>query len=133
MASITRFRGNSKHTTHTDLAVECDAARASAPGTLIINEGTLVARKASSQSFHVPGIWSDEQVVALTKVSVLLRLLPSTCSSYTSDTQLIDAVHGKGSSMYLQLWALGRVAAIEKLKKEGPSFNYVSSGDVPLQ
>jgi hypothetical protein len=32
----------------------------------------------------------------------------------------------------LQLWALGRTASIEELKKEDPSFEYVSAGDVPL-
>jgi NADPH2 dehydrogenase len=34
--------------------------------------------------------------------------------------------------MYLQLWALGRAADVELLKKEDPSFEYVSSGNVPL-
>jgi NADPH2 dehydrogenase len=34
--------------------------------------------------------------------------------------------------MYLQLWALGRGASIEQLKRENPSFEYVSAGDVPL-
>ena len=34
--------------------------------------------------------------------------------------------------MYLQLWALGRAASIEQLKREDPSFEYVSAGDVPL-
>jgi NADPH2 dehydrogenase len=34
--------------------------------------------------------------------------------------------------MYLQLWALGRAASIEQLKKEDPSFEYVSAGDVAL-
>ena len=34
--------------------------------------------------------------------------------------------------MYSQLWALGRGASIEQLKRENPSFEYVSAGDVPL-
>ena len=34
--------------------------------------------------------------------------------------------------MYLQLCALGRGASIEQLKREDASFEYVSSGDVPL-
>jgi NADPH2 dehydrogenase len=34
--------------------------------------------------------------------------------------------------MYSQLWALGRAASIEQLKRENPSFEYVSAGDVPL-
>jgi NADPH2 dehydrogenase len=42
------------------------------------------------------------------------------------------AVHANGSFIYLQLWALGRTASIEELKKEDPSFEYVSAGDVPL-
>jgi NADPH2 dehydrogenase len=47
-------------------------------------------------------------------------------------TKVTDAVHAKGSFMYLQLWALGRAASVEKLKQEDPSFEYVSAGDVPL-
>jgi len=34
--------------------------------------------------------------------------------------------------MYLQLWALGRTASPEQLKREDPSFEYVSAGSVPL-
>jgi NADPH2 dehydrogenase len=111
MAPLTRYRGNSRHTP-TDLLVEHYAARGSLPGTLIISEATFIAHKASGYSFHVPGIWSDEQVAAWKKVT--------------------DAVHAKGSFMYLQLWALGRAASVEQLKKEDPSFEYVSAGDVPL-
>jgi NADPH2 dehydrogenase len=42
-----------------------------------------------------------------------------------------DAVHAKGSFMYLQLWALGRRASPEQLKREDPSFEYVAAGSVP--
>ena len=34
--------------------------------------------------------------------------------------------------MYLQLWAMGRGASIEQLKREDPSFEFVSAGDVAL-
>jgi hypothetical protein len=34
--------------------------------------------------------------------------------------------------MHLQLWTLGRAASVEQLKKEEPSFEYISAGDVPL-
>jgi NADPH2 dehydrogenase len=34
--------------------------------------------------------------------------------------------------MYLQIWALGRTASPEQLKKEDPSFEHVSAGSVPL-
>jgi NADPH2 dehydrogenase len=33
--------------------------------------------------------------------------------------------------MFSQLWALGRGASIEQLKREDPSFEYVSAGNVP--
>jgi NADPH2 dehydrogenase len=46
--------------------------------------------------------------------------------------KVTDAVHAKGSYMYLQLSALGRTASVEQLKREDPSFEYVSAGDVPL-
>jgi NADPH2 dehydrogenase len=70
MAPVTRYRGNNKHT-HTNLAVEYYAARASVPGTLIISEATLIAHKATGENLHVPGIWSDEQVAAWKKVRAL--------------------------------------------------------------
>jgi len=111
MAPVTRYRGNAKHTP-TDLVVEHYAARASIPGTLIISEATYITHKASGDSFNVPGIWSDEQAAAWKKVT--------------------DAVHAKGSYMYLQLWAIGRAASVKQLKSEDPSFEYVSAGDVPL-
>jgi NADPH2 dehydrogenase len=76
MAPVTRYRGNNRHT-HTDLAIEYYAARASVPGTLIISEATLIAHKATGENLHVPGIWSDEQVAAWKKVCALLRSLPA--------------------------------------------------------
>jgi NADPH2 dehydrogenase len=41
--------------------------RASAPGTLLISEGTLIAAKAGGRQ-GAPGIWSDEQVAAWKEV-----------------------------------------------------------------
>ena len=73
MAPLTRYRANNKHT-HTDLAVEHYSARAGIPGTLIISEATFIAHKASGDSFHSPGIWSDEQVAAWKRVRLLTDL-----------------------------------------------------------
>lgn len=130
MAPLTRFRGNNKHT-HTDLAVEHYAARASVPGTLIISEATFIAHKASGNTFNGPGIWSDEQIAAWKRVRPIPR--PSSSNALTLATcQVTDAVHAKGSYMYLQIWALGRTASPEQLKGEDPSFEYVSAGSVPL-
>jgi NADPH2 dehydrogenase len=67
MAPLSRLRADNNHT-HTDLAVEHYAARASIPGTLIISEATYIAHKASGMSFNIPGIWSDEQVLAWKRV-----------------------------------------------------------------
>ena len=71
IAPLTRFRSDSKHT-HTGLAVEHYAARASVPGTLIIN---VIAHIASGLNFHILGIWFDDQVSAWKKVSFFLRVL----------------------------------------------------------
>lgn len=43
----------------------------------------------------------------------------------------MDAVHARGSFIYLQLWALGRAAQPDVLEKEGP-FPYISASDVQL-
>lgn len=131
MAPLTRFRGNNKHT-HTDLAIEHYAARSSVPGTLIISEATLIAHRASGQSSHIPGIWSDEQVAAWKKVCFFLRLSSPRSVLNVLLFKVTDAVHASGSFIYLQLWALGRAASVEQLKKEDLSFEYVSAGDVPL-
>lgn len=45
--------------------------------------------------------------------------------------QITDAVHAKGSFMYLQLWALGRAADPTVLKEEG-DYPYVSASDIPM-
>lgn len=47
-------------------------------------------------------------------------------------TQIVDAVHAKGSYIYLQLWALGRAANPAELREENPDYPYVSASDVPL-
>jgi NADPH2 dehydrogenase len=44
---------------------------------------------------------------------------------------VVDAVHAKGSYIYLQLWALGRAASPEVLEAEG-NYPYISSSDVLL-
>jgi NADPH2 dehydrogenase len=42
-----------------------------------------------------------------------------------------EAVHAKGSFIYLQLWALGRVASLAELKKDvGPDAKIVSASDL---
>ena len=43
----------------------------------------------------------------------------------------MDAVHAKGSFIYMQLWALGRPAHPDVLKKEGP-YDVVGASDLPM-
>ncbi|KAJ7634836.1 FMN-linked oxidoreductase [Roridomyces roridus] len=76
--------------------------RARAKGTLLIAEPAFIAPKAGG-FIHVPGIWSDEQIAGWKQVT--------------------DAVHARGSYVFLQLWALGRTAYPEYL---GPG-EYVSA------
>ena len=110
LAPLTRYRANAAHE-HGSLAVEYYSQRASTPGTLLITEATLISPRASGYA-HVPSIWSQTQIDGWKKVT--------------------DAVHKKGSYIVLQLWALGRTADPETLKKEGIEDGYVSSSAVPL-
>ena len=59
----------------------------------------------------VPGIYTQAQIAAWKKV--------------------VDAIHAQGSFVFLQLWALGRAADAECLKKDG--FEVVSSSDLTFE
>jgi NADPH2 dehydrogenase len=86
------------------------AQRASSPGTLLITEATFIALQAGGYS-NVPGIWSQAQIDSWKNVT--------------------EAVHAKGSFIYLQLWALGRAADLVELKKDvGPDAKIVSASDL---
>ncbi|THH14382.1 hypothetical protein EW146_g5951 [Bondarzewia mesenterica] len=113
MAPMTRLRANNRHE-HTDLGLEYYSQRASVPGTLIIAEATLIAAKAGGYPSgpSVPGIWTDEHIARWKKIT--------------------EEVHGKGSFIYLQLFALGRMADPAVLALDDPSFEHTSPGDIPL-
>ncbi|KIM71062.1 hypothetical protein PILCRDRAFT_83167, partial [Piloderma croceum F 1598] len=110
MAPLTRFRATETHAPG-PYAVEYYTQRADTPGTLIITEATLIAEKAGGY-FGVPGIWSDEQIAGWKKA--------------------IDAIRAKGSFIYLQLWALGRSADPEEIKKENPANDFIAPSTIPL-
>ncbi|KAI0333589.1 FMN-linked oxidoreductase [Cubamyces sp. BRFM 1775] len=114
LAPLTRCRANSQHV-HGDLAVEYYSQRASVPGTLLITEATYVAPQSVGHFLgpNIPGVWSDEQVAAWKKV--------------------VDAVHAKGSYIFLQIWALGRGAEADELKKENPDFRYVAPSAIAVK
>lgn len=97
MAPLTRFRADENHVP-LPMVAEYYAQRASVPGTLLITEATLISHQAGGYA-HVPGIYTKAQIESWKKVT--------------------EAVHKKGSFIYLQLWALGRVASPAQAEKEG--------------
>ena len=107
MAPMTRFRADDAHVP-LPFVKDYYAQRASVPGTLIVTEATIVSPRAGGYP-NVPGIYTEEQIAAWRGV--------------------VDAVHAKGSYIYLQLWALGRVAMPDVLKQDG--CDMVSSSAVP--
>ncbi|KAA8647399.1 alkene reductase [Aspergillus tanneri] len=109
MAPMTRFRVGDDHIP-LPIVKEHYEQRASVPGTLLITEATLISPRAGGYS-AVPGIWSDAQIAQWRTVT--------------------DAVHAKGSYIYMQLWGLGRVANPTVLRNEG-NHDLISSSAVPV-
>lgn len=113
MAPLTRFRTDENHVPLQPLVSEYYAQRASVPGTLLVSEAAIIAAQAGGFP-GAPGIWSQAQIDSWKKVT--------------------EAVHAKGSFIYLQLWALGRAAPVEGVKKDaGPDARVVSSSDIPFE
>ncbi|KJK79258.1 hypothetical protein H634G_05498 [Metarhizium anisopliae BRIP 53293] len=83
--------------------------RACLPGTLLITEAVAISPRAKGFP-NVPGIWSPEQIASWKEV--------------------VDAVHSKGSYIWLQLWATGRAADMDTLKANG--LELVSSSATPV-
>ncbi|KAF7977824.1 hypothetical protein HWV62_2557 [Athelia sp. TMB] len=110
MAPLTRFRATETHAPGPHAATYY-SQRATAPGTLLITEATLIGEKAGGY-FGVPGIYTDEQITGWKKV--------------------VDAVHANGSFIYLQLWALGRTADPAEIARENPSNEYTAASDIAL-
>ncbi|PYI15198.1 NADH:flavin oxidoreductase/NADH oxidase family protein [Aspergillus japonicus CBS 114.51] len=110
MAPMTRFRADDAHVPM-DMVAEHYAQRAAVPGTLLITEATLISPRAGSYR-NVPGIWTEAQIAQWRKVT--------------------DAVHARGSYIYMQLWALGRVADPAALKEDtNGEFEVASASAIP--
>ncbi|KAJ5888287.1 Aldolase-type TIM barrel [Penicillium taxi] len=109
LAPLTRFRNDDEHIP-LPFVKEYYAQRGSSPGTLLISEAALITPRAGGYA-NVPIIHNDAQIAAWKEVT--------------------NAVHAKGSYIYMQLWALGRAANPEQLKKEG-DFDVVSSSATPI-
>jgi NADPH2 dehydrogenase len=91
------------------MVAEYYAQRASVPGTLLISEATVISPEHGHYAY-VPGIYTQDQIESWRRVT--------------------DAVHKKGSYIYLQLWALGRVADPKQAEKNGTDI--ISSSAVPV-
>jgi N-ethylmaleimide reductase len=87
MAPLTRMRADNPGHVPNQPQARYYAQRASAG--LIIGEGTEISPTAYGWA-NTPGLWSDEQVAGWRKVT--------------------DAVHEKGSLMYIQLWHTGAMS-----------------------
>lgn len=109
---MTRFRADSNHTP-SDLTADYYAQRAAISGSLLIAEATLTSPRAAGMD-NVPGIWNQAQIAAWRKV--------------------VDAVHAKGSYIFLQVWALGRRATPEALdREEGGPYPVSSASAVDIK
>ena len=97
MAPLTRFRASDDHVI-LPIAKDYYGQRASVPGTLLITEATYISQQHGGYP-NVPGIYNQAQIDAWKNVT--------------------DEVHKKGSFIYLQLWALGRVANKEFAQAHG--------------
>ncbi|KAL7625925.1 hypothetical protein AAE478_002694 [Parahypoxylon ruwenzoriense] len=109
MAPLTRFRADANHVP-LPFVKEYYEQRASVPGTLLITEGTFVSKHAGGYD-NVPGIWSQDQITAWKTVT--------------------DAVHAKGSFIFMQLWGLGRVASPDVARAEGYELKSASAIPYP--
>ena len=66
LSPLTRTRANEQHELD-ELAIEYYSQRASTPGTLLISEATIIAKKAGGWPL-APGIWTEKQLAAWKKV-----------------------------------------------------------------
>ena len=108
MSPLTRFRADESHVPLPFVA-DYYGQRASVPGTLLITEATFISPRASGYA-NVPGLWSTSQVAVWKNVTA--------------------AVHGKGSYIFAQLWALGRTADPNNIRAKG--LELVSASARPL-
>ncbi|KAJ5468297.1 Aldolase-type TIM barrel [Penicillium sp. IBT 31633x] len=110
LAPLTRQRANNDHVPM-PFVKDYYAQRGSVPGTLLISEATLISPRAGGR-FNVPGIYTEAQIAAWKEVT--------------------DAAHAKGSYIYMQIYAIGRVANLDALKAVGGGSTLYSSSPTPL-
>lgn len=98
MAPMTRLRATDDRVP-LPLMAEYYGQRSTVPGTLLISEGTLISYESSGGFANAPGIWNEEQIAGWRSVT--------------------DIVHAKGSFIFCQIFAMGRVADEQLSQKDG--------------
>ncbi|KAL6691359.1 hypothetical protein J3F84DRAFT_386937 [Trichoderma pleuroticola] len=97
LSALTRLRADKNHVA-TDLMKEYYLQRTSIPGGLIIAESASIAKHHGGMSY-TSAIWGEEHIQGWKPI--------------------VDAVHNKGSFMYLQLMAFGRAAQRSAAEEDG--------------
>ncbi|KIW18511.1 hypothetical protein PV08_02799 [Exophiala spinifera] len=108
MPALSRMRATVDHVP-TDLMLEYYAQRAVVPGTLIITEANILSAEHSGYT-NATGIWRPDQIAAWRKIT--------------------HEIHNKGSFMFLQVMAMGRMADPNEAKREG--FTIVGASSIPF-
>ncbi|KAL0572973.1 hypothetical protein V5O48_008987 [Marasmius crinis-equi] len=113
LAPLTRFRATNDFVPLVPLVKEYYSQRASMPGSLLITEAAIIHRRAGGYA-NVPGIWNDAQIEAW--------------------KEIVDAIHNKGSYIFLQVVGIGRIADPSVLHSEDGSESYdvVSASALPM-
>ncbi|KAI9898799.1 hypothetical protein N3K66_007159 [Trichothecium roseum] len=109
MAPMTRLRADDHHVPPQMMA-DYYSQRAAVPGTLLITEASFISAKSCGRDKNAPGIFTESQVAGWRRVT--------------------DAVHAKGSFIFMQLWHVGRAARAQELERVG--LECVSSSDLPI-
>jgi NADPH2 dehydrogenase len=109
MGPTTRFRADENHIPLPMMA-EYYGQRASVPGTLLFTEATYVSPEASGYE-NAPALYNAAQIEGWKRVT--------------------DAVHAKGSFIFVQLWAMGRAADPKVLAEEGAG-DLIAPSAIPM-
>ncbi|KAJ7578075.1 hypothetical protein C8J56DRAFT_1007004 [Mycena floridula] len=108
-APTTRLRATEAGVPLLPIVRDYYSQRAEDPGSFLITEAVSISASAGGL-LNIPGIWSDEQISVWKQVA--------------------EAVHAKGSHIFLQIWASGRDADqgyLDRFEKE-----YIAASDIPL-
>ncbi|KAM0472573.1 hypothetical protein ACHAPX_008730 [Trichoderma viride] len=109
LSALTRLRADKNHVA-TDLMKTYYLQRASMPGGLIIAESASVAKHHGGMSY-TSAIWGEEHVQGWKPI--------------------VEAIHNKGNSMYLQLMAFGRTAQPSAAEEDG--FTIKAPSAIPFE